>query len=97
MRIQKAARNESEGTKSRKALTVDECLVWKELEDLVSSPTRKVASQLYVHRVISPLLGSKYVDAGVCPYYKLLCNTLCSISPNFVYYYFNFALVDSSF
>ncbi|KAH7862943.1 hypothetical protein Vadar_011357 [Vaccinium darrowii] len=69
LRIQKAPRNESpkyvcgsENTHS--VLTNDECLLWKETEDLVSAPTREIAEQLFVQHIISPLLGSKHVDAG---------------------------------
>ncbi|PON54919.1 Inositol-pentakisphosphate 2-kinase [Parasponia andersonii] len=64
LRIQKAARNESEGTKSRTALTEHERLLWKETEELVSSPTREIAGHMFVQHVIGPLLGSDYVDAG---------------------------------
>ncbi|XP_024030275.1 inositol-pentakisphosphate 2-kinase isoform X2 [Morus notabilis] len=65
LRIQKADRKELESTKSRTALTLHERLVWKDTEDLVSSTNKEVACQLFVQHVISPLLGSKYVDAGV--------------------------------
>lgn len=42
--------------------------LWKDLEDIVSSPNRELVSQMFVRNVMSPLLGSKYVDAGVCCY-----------------------------
>ena len=45
---------------------MDERRLWKETEELVSAPTRKIADQLYVQRVLRPLLGSGHVDAGVC-------------------------------
>lgn len=68
LRIQKAPRDVSPGCvsdNSLPALTRDECLVWKETEELVSAPTQELAEQLYVQYVISPLLGSEHVDAGI--------------------------------
>ncbi|KAL6981878.1 Inositol-pentakisphosphate 2-kinase [Sarracenia purpurea var. burkii] len=70
LRIQKVPRNGSpihgyDSGDSHSALTMDECLLWKEIEDLVSTPTREIAEQLYVQHVIAPLLGSEHVDAGV--------------------------------
>ncbi|KAG5538486.1 hypothetical protein RHGRI_019160 [Rhododendron griersonianum] len=69
LRIQKAPRIESpingyDSEDSHSALTNDECLLWRETEDLVSAPTREIAEQLYVQHVISPLLGYEHVDAG---------------------------------
>ncbi|GMN35580.1 hypothetical protein TIFTF001_005377 [Ficus carica] len=65
LRVQKAAREELDRTKSRTALTVHERLVWKDTDSLVSSANKEHACQLFVQHVISPLLGSKYVDAGI--------------------------------
>lgn len=67
MRIQKAAkRNVSERSSSPTALSMHERLVWKDLEDVVTSSNRELASQLYVKHVMTPLLGPKFVDSGVC-------------------------------
>ncbi|XP_060967090.1 inositol-pentakisphosphate 2-kinase [Cannabis sativa] len=64
LRIQKVPRNESNSDKSLTALGLHERLVWKETEDIVSSPTRELAGHMFLEHVISPLLGSKYVDVG---------------------------------
>ncbi|XP_058224763.1 inositol-pentakisphosphate 2-kinase-like isoform X4 [Rhododendron vialii] len=53
LRIQKAPRIESprngyDSEDSHSALTNDECLLWRETEDLVSAPTREIAEQLIV-------------------------------------------------
>ncbi|KAA8537591.1 hypothetical protein F0562_027199 [Nyssa sinensis] len=65
LRLQKAPRNGSECGDGHSALTIHECLLWKDTKDLVSAPTREIAEQLYVQHVMSPLLGSEYVDAGI--------------------------------
>ncbi|THG22627.1 hypothetical protein TEA_015936 [Camellia sinensis var. sinensis] len=78
LRIQKAPRNGSPRCESPRygsdnednhsaelALTTDECLLWKEIEDLGSAPSREIAEQLYVQHIITPLLGSEHVDAGI--------------------------------
>ncbi|XP_062097386.1 inositol-pentakisphosphate 2-kinase-like [Humulus lupulus] len=64
LRIQKVARNKSKPDKSLTALALHERLVWKEIEDIVSAPTRELAGHKFLEHVISPLLGSKYVDVG---------------------------------
>ncbi|KAI8545211.1 hypothetical protein RHMOL_Rhmol07G0023800 [Rhododendron molle] len=51
LRIQKAPRTESprngyDSEDSHSALTNDECLNWRETEDIVSAPTREIAEQL---------------------------------------------------
>lgn len=67
MRIQKKAkRNGLERPGSPPALTMHERLLWKDLEDMVTCSNKELASQLYVKHVMSPLLGSHFVDAGVC-------------------------------
>ncbi|XP_058224769.1 inositol-pentakisphosphate 2-kinase-like isoform X1 [Rhododendron vialii] len=68
--IQKAPRIESprngyDSEDGHSALMNDECLLWRETEDLVSAPTREIGKQLYVQHVISPLLGYEHVDAGI--------------------------------
>ncbi|XP_050366522.1 inositol-pentakisphosphate 2-kinase-like [Argentina anserina] len=65
MRIQKAERNGSKRSSSPTALTMHERLLWKDLEDVVSSSNKELASQLYVKHVMSPLLGTKFVDSGM--------------------------------
>ncbi|CAK9176392.1 unnamed protein product [Ilex paraguariensis] len=65
LRIQKVSRNESHCEKCPLALNMHECLLWKETKNLVSAPTREIAEQLYVQHVMSPLLGSEHVDAGI--------------------------------
>lgn len=62
--IQKVPKNGSEYENGHPALTKQECLLWRELEGLVSAPTQEIAEHLYVHQVMCPLLGSKHVDAG---------------------------------
>ncbi|KAH7524122.1 hypothetical protein FEM48_Zijuj06G0085500 [Ziziphus jujuba var. spinosa] len=64
IRIRKALRNGSLTAKRPAALTMHERRLWKDLEDIVSSPNRELVSQMFVRNVMSPLLGSKYVDAG---------------------------------
>lgn len=68
MRIRKAPRNGSEVTSMRSpsALTAQERFLWKDVHELISSSDNEIACQLFVHHVMKPLLGSKYVDAGVC-------------------------------
>lgn len=65
LRIQKIATNGSELQNVNSALTSLECLLWKEVADLISAPTREIAEQLYVKHIMCPLLGSEHVDAGV--------------------------------
>lgn len=64
LRIRKVPRNGSEYN-GDSALTTHECLLWGELEGIVSEPTREIIDQLYVQQVMCPLLGSKHVDAGI--------------------------------
>ncbi|KAG9148974.1 hypothetical protein Leryth_010585 [Lithospermum erythrorhizon] len=65
LRIQKTPRNKSDYENHHAALTIFECLLWKDTEDLVASTTREIAEQLYVKHVICPLLGREHVDAGI--------------------------------
>ncbi|KAF3446350.1 hypothetical protein FNV43_RR11529 [Rhamnella rubrinervis] len=64
MRLKKAPRNGSPRIRSPTALTTHERLLWKDLEDIVSSSNKELAGQLFVEHIMSPLLGSKHVDAG---------------------------------
>ena len=71
MRIRKSPRKASAlpGVRNTIALSPHECLIWKEVHELISSSDKEIAGQLYVDHVMKPLLGSKYVDAGVCSHY----------------------------
>ncbi|KAK2398195.1 Inositol-pentakisphosphate 2-kinase [Trifolium repens] len=66
MRIRKSPRKESalQGVRNTIALTPHERLIWKDVNELISSSDKEIAGQLYVDHVMKPLLGSKYVDAG---------------------------------
>lgn len=68
MRIRKAPRNDTPTViaSSPSALTAHERLLWKDVDELISSSDHEIASQLFVLHVMKPLLGSEYVDAGVC-------------------------------
>lgn len=88
MRIRKAPRSGAEAMtmRSPSALTAQERLLWKDVHELISSPDNDIASQQFVHHVMKPLLGSKFVDAGVCV--ELCCppNPRHSVGIDFVIY-----------
>ncbi|KAK2446420.1 Inositol-pentakisphosphate 2-kinase [Trifolium repens] len=67
MRIRKAPRHDSliVTTPSPSSLTAHERLLWKDVDELISSSDHELASQLFVLHVMKPLLGSKFVDAGM--------------------------------
>ncbi|KAF5747135.1 inositol-pentakisphosphate 2-kinase-like isoform X1 [Tripterygium wilfordii] len=73
MRVQKEKREKSHGHRRKKperpkspsSLTVEERVLWKDAGGLIASPTKEIMEQVYVQHVISPLLGSKHVDAGI--------------------------------
>ncbi|RXH73242.1 hypothetical protein DVH24_012926 [Malus domestica] len=65
MRLQKARINGSKASNSPTALTAHELLLWKDMDDIVATSNKELASQLYVKHIMSPLLGSAYVDAGM--------------------------------
>ncbi|XP_050124613.1 inositol-pentakisphosphate 2-kinase-like [Malus sylvestris] len=65
MRLQKARINGSRASNSPTALTPHELLLWKDMDDIVATSNKELASQLYVKHIMSPLLGSAYVDAGM--------------------------------
>jgi len=50
------------------ALTPLERVLWKDVDQLISSSDKEIVGQVYVEHVMKPLLGSNYVDAGVCMY-----------------------------
>lgn len=70
IRLRKAPNNglESNGVSARNsiALTPQERILWKNVDQLISSSDKEIVGQLYVEHVMKPLLGSNYVDAGVC-------------------------------
>ena len=67
MRVQKVPRRVgSPGSRCPTALSENERVLWKEIDGIDSCPNKEIAAQLYVEHVMSPLLGSKYVDSGVC-------------------------------
>ena len=65
MRIQKSQRKGKSGVHGSGTLTTHERLLWRENKELTASPNGETVDQLYVKHVMSPLLGSKHVDAGV--------------------------------
>ena len=66
MRIAKKERNGSPKCDSNQSvLTEEERLLWRDVQELVASPTKEIAEQIYTQLVMSPLLGPKHVDAGV--------------------------------
>lgn len=66
MRIRKSPQSGSQGFESPTALNEHERLVWKDVDEFALSSNMEDAGQLYVRHVMKPLLGSKFVDAGVC-------------------------------
>lgn len=72
MRIQKVPRNRTakEPVKERvngsSVLERHDQLVWRDYEELVLASNKEKLEQLYIQHVMSPLLGPKHVDAGVC-------------------------------
>ncbi|XWS25801.1 hypothetical protein CRYUN_Cryun27aG0098700 [Craigia yunnanensis] len=65
MRIQKSQRKGKSGVNGNGTLTTHERLLWRENKELTASPNDETVEQLYVKHVMSPLLGSKHVDAGM--------------------------------
>ncbi|XP_020959306.1 inositol-pentakisphosphate 2-kinase isoform X3 [Arachis ipaensis] len=59
MRIRKAPKNSKHGLKSTITVTAHELLLWKDVNELVSSSEKDIIDQLYVEHVMMPLLGSK--------------------------------------
>jgi inositol-pentakisphosphate 2-kinase len=66
-------------TPSPSSLTAHERLLWKDVDELISSSDHELASQLFVLHVMKPLLGSKFVDAGVCLLFQLPITTFMLI------------------
>ncbi|KAJ1378881.1 Inositol-pentakisphosphate 2-kinase, partial [Sesbania bispinosa] len=66
MRIRKAPRNGTQAvTWSPSALTAHEHLLWKDVDELISSSDNEIAGLVFVRHIMKPLLGSEYVDAGM--------------------------------
>ena len=64
LRIQKASRKVAPG--SEQWLNGHERLIWKDNPDILSSPSKEIAQQMFVQNVMAPRLGSQHIDAGVC-------------------------------
>ncbi|KAH9693072.1 Inositol-pentakisphosphate 2-kinase [Citrus sinensis] len=43
-----------------------EQLLWGDNQELLSSSSKETMEQMYVEKIMSPLLGPKYIDAGMC-------------------------------
>ncbi|KAF8377913.1 hypothetical protein HHK36_031301 [Tetracentron sinense] len=65
IRVQKAPKSRSTCMIGASILSMHECLLWNDTNDLVSSASKEIAGQLFVLHVMSPLLGSEHVDAGI--------------------------------
>ncbi|XP_021759941.1 inositol-pentakisphosphate 2-kinase-like isoform X1 [Chenopodium quinoa] len=65
IRVPKVPRNGSIKETERSVLSEHECSLWKDVADIVTSPNKEVAEQMYVQCVMIPLLGSEFVDPGV--------------------------------
>ncbi|GLJ09623.1 hypothetical protein SUGI_0112930 [Cryptomeria japonica] len=67
LRVKKASPdkpNHSSSEKSAPLLSVEEQVLWSELQELVSSNSKEILAQGYAQHVIGPLLGSDHVDPG---------------------------------
>lgn len=65
LRVQKSPRAEPQSATNKPVLSMLECLLWKDTPGLVASVSREVSGQLFALYVMSPLLGSEHVDAGI--------------------------------
>ncbi|XP_031129608.1 inositol-pentakisphosphate 2-kinase-like [Ipomoea triloba] len=65
LRIQKVPTNGSENENGHPGLTMHEIILWKDVKELASAPTREIAEHFFVQHVMCPLLGSEHVDAGI--------------------------------
>lgn len=63
LRIQKASRKVAPG--SEQWLNGHERLIWKDNPDILSSPSKEIAQQMFVQNVMTPRLGSQHIDAGI--------------------------------
>ncbi|XP_010254762.1 PREDICTED: inositol-pentakisphosphate 2-kinase-like isoform X2 [Nelumbo nucifera] len=65
IRLQKAPKNISQSMNGTSVFSVQECLLWKDTNDLLSSTSKENVGQLYSLHIMSPLLGSEHVDPGM--------------------------------
>ncbi|XP_058092015.1 inositol-pentakisphosphate 2-kinase IPK1 isoform X3 [Magnolia sinica] len=65
LRVQKVPRSESQHTTSKSILSRHECLLWNDTQELVTCSSKESLGQLFALHVMSPLLGSEHVDAGI--------------------------------
>lgn len=66
IRVQKVVKNGSMEETERSVLSKHESILWKDAGSIVTSPNKEIAEQMYVQSVMIPLLGSEFVDPGVC-------------------------------
>lgn len=83
MRVQKASKHKSHGLNGSSCLSAHELLLWRHYDELVLAPTKEIVARLFVQHVMSPLLGAKHVDVGVCvePSLYSLCTFTCYGKP----------------
>ncbi|KAF8405267.1 hypothetical protein HHK36_010168 [Tetracentron sinense] len=65
IRIQKAPRSRSQRMTGSPILSIHECLLWRDTNELGSSTSKEIVGQLFVLYVMSSFLGSEHVDAGI--------------------------------
>ncbi|PKA63890.1 Inositol-pentakisphosphate 2-kinase [Apostasia shenzhenica] len=65
LRIQKVPRGQSKLRNEGMFLSSHERLIWRDVEGLAESTSKDIAGQVFMKRVISPLLGSKNIDGGI--------------------------------
>ncbi|CAA0843407.1 Inositol-pentakisphosphate 2-kinase family protein, partial [Striga hermonthica] len=65
LRVPKVPNKGSECENGHSPLTKLEHILWGEFEGIVSARNREIAEQLYVQKVMCPLLGFEHVDAGI--------------------------------
>lgn len=81
MRIQKVPRSKTakkqvEGVNGFSVLERHAQLVWRDNAELLLASNKETLEQLYIQHVMSPLLGPKHVDAGVC-FFTCTSTVLC--------------------
>ncbi|KAG0498416.1 hypothetical protein HPP92_003107 [Vanilla planifolia] len=65
LRIRKGSRGRSKLANGCSFLSEHETLLWKSTEELVESTTREIVEQVFMMRVMGPLLDTKHVDEGI--------------------------------
>lgn len=71
LRIQKVIKGRSRSPNGCLVLSNHEKLVWRDIGELVECTSKDVAARAFIQHVMSNLLDSKHVDAGVCYSYCL--------------------------